>query len=783
MELLSFLSPFILAIFAAFPLALAAMIRTGKNRREIQRLQQENQALRARMDRLASQRAKPQSAAPLPTAASVTAAPQPAVRPSVPAAAPSVPTVTAPVTVSQKPPAPVTPPPGSPAPQKSSPVTAAPAAPEKKKNLENVFGKNILALAATGLIFVGMIAFGVLAFSKITDEVKILGMFLASFAITAVGVFLSRKGRNAFTEILSGCGVGAVYISILITHLYFERIGDLVAFGLILLWGAGLFLLSRWIKSKAMVYIAHFGCILSTVLSVAYGQTTGKYIEITLYQLVTFSLLILANRKEKVLHTVSSFASMIINTVLCAQLVNALDAEPYALDTFWILGVLLLALNVFNGGIYLLSLRRPSFESKGHSILTNAIFFTVFFFGGFVCGQTYFEDLSAYLFPDSGNAVPCGLTLLMILLTLIPIGTILAVFQKKDHKIHGFLAGQIFLSVVLFILAILLDADGGALPLTSLFAAISGAACLFLRKKGDEKTARLMGNYGLTFLLIDLVLSLFFLWEFEIFGIFYSLILIALSFFFVKLKGKSVWSFPFFPLAVLLIHFTVTASSLFDHLTGETYPALILTTGGAIVLSVLSQWAIPFPTSSQSISRIFCEIGEAFWILIASILLSERQDLAAATGEQFHTVCLMALWVFLLFLGLLRIPAVVSKKNGGEVVWYAIKFTYLALFPIGQFTNLFDEPFLFSVFLMVAAALCIIFGFIKNLKSARIYGLALTLASVLKMVIVDVWDQNSLTRVASLIAGGMICFAISAGYSAMEKRQTKKESETKNTLA
>ena len=72
---------------------------------------------------------------------------------------------------------------------------------------------------------------------------------------------------------------------------------------------------------------------------------------------------------------------------------------------------------------------------------------------------------------------------------------------------------------------------------------------------------------------------------------------------------------------------------------------------------------------------------------------------------------------------------------------------------------------------MLVACVCIVFGFMKELKALRIYGLALIMTSVFKMVVIDVWNQNSLVRVASLIIGGIICFAISAAYSKIEKKQ------------
>ena len=65
-------------------------------------------------------------------------------------------------------------------------------------------------------------------------------------------------------------------------------------------------------------------------------------------------------------------------------------------------------------------------------------------------------------------------------------------------------------------------------------------------------------------------------------------------------------------------------------------------------------------------------------------------------------------------------------------------------------------------------------GFKKELKPVRIYGLMLIMMSVFKMVVIDVWNQQSIIRVITLIIGGIICFGISAAYTKIEKKQIEK---------
>jgi len=93
----------------------------------------------------------------------------------------------------------------------------------KRTTTENWVGRNVLGIAASVLVFIGLIFLGRLIYEKITDEIKIVLMFVLSTVITGLGVFLCKKTRNAFTVILTGCGCGSYFIAIILTHTYFGK--------------------------------------------------------------------------------------------------------------------------------------------------------------------------------------------------------------------------------------------------------------------------------------------------------------------------------------------------------------------------------------------------------------------------------------------------------------------------------------------------------------------------------------------------------------------------------
>ena len=68
-------------------------------------------------------------------------------------------------------------------------------------------------------------------YERFTDIMKIIGIFCLSSIILAVGLFGKWKSKNsAFFISLTGCGAGAIYLSIFLMHSYFGYINVYVLF-------------------------------------------------------------------------------------------------------------------------------------------------------------------------------------------------------------------------------------------------------------------------------------------------------------------------------------------------------------------------------------------------------------------------------------------------------------------------------------------------------------------------------------------------------------------------
>ncbi|MCL2487368.1 MAG: DUF2339 domain-containing protein, partial [Oscillospiraceae bacterium] len=152
---------------------------------------------------------------------------------------------------------------------------------------ENMLGRNVLGIAASVLIFVGLIFLGRLIYDNLTDGIKVALMFVISAVITGLGVILCRKARNPFTLILTGCGCGSFFISILLTHIYFNMIRSTIAYALLLVWMVAVLYLAKRLQSVSISVVAHIGMALSICFAFMPNVEEKKLITVLIYQMIS----------------------------------------------------------------------------------------------------------------------------------------------------------------------------------------------------------------------------------------------------------------------------------------------------------------------------------------------------------------------------------------------------------------------------------------------------------------------------------------------------------------
>lgn len=157
---------------------------------------------------------------------------------------------------------------GMPASQPLSPPQTKPT----KKDWDTKFGRNVLGILASALIFIGVMLMTYAASSRIG---QMLGVFASGGFLTAVGIFGARWKKNFRTSFLTvaGCGVGILYLGILLTYWYYQWIPPLALYGLFLLWAVIVFLISRK-QSAVFRVIGQVGMVVAVFSSIGYSSHT-----------------------------------------------------------------------------------------------------------------------------------------------------------------------------------------------------------------------------------------------------------------------------------------------------------------------------------------------------------------------------------------------------------------------------------------------------------------------------------------------------------------------------
>lgn len=645
--------------------------------------------------------------------------------------------------------------------QPAAPMVPAPNSqttikPKQTKNMENVFGKNVIGVIAAILMFIGVFAFGTLVFTSLTDAIKVVGMFLLSGSALAVGLFLNKKNPTVFSTIVTGCGIGMLYISIFLTHLHYHLIGDVTTFVLIFIWAAVVSMLSKKAKMPALSYLALTGCIISSILAQVYVVQQHMFIEITIYHFLTFLLLIIANKQNHALFKISSYTSIGLNTILSIIIaIYAADHAQYGwMYLCFILGLYNLAIGIL---VYRDNTGEPAlntmFALMSHGLSTLLTWIIPLCIMVVDCwfainDNVYIQapDYDRIAFTSSCVFHACAFCMIVVAYAL-------QYFTIKDAQKRAnllLIAETILAGIILFAPIELVSGQklGFLLPI----AAINIVLSVFFKNEKAKKTVQ-WG--GLSFLILDVISSLFFVFDYNQIGIIYSITILMLSCVYMLQMYGSIMKFPFLQCAIININLLLTLLNICDNWT----IAMIIIVLANTVWSGLVQLC----TNPPKVSTVLTEITES---ILAFILFWAVLD-----AKTVYPVGAFILSILLIPFMLTRLKTVIQSKNAFMSVWYGIKFTFYTFGTIEMFTGFTEQQFIVSVVLMILASICIAFGFWKEMKALRIYGLALILSSVAKMVVIDVWNQESMIRVLSLIAGALICFGISAVYTKLEAKQ------------
>lgn len=673
-----------------------------------------------------------------------------------------------------------------------SPVIESPIIETKAEktsvNYESLFGRNVVGIAAAILVFIGLIFLGILIYKYIPETGKIIAMYLISAIITGLGYFLSKKFNNTFTQILTGCGMGCFFISILLTHVYFNKIQDITAFSLLLIWLIITLAVSKFLSSLLINIVAHIGMLISICFAYYLGLSDEKLVLLLIYQIVAIIIITVGNIlccrqayrfglfvslimtiigstfmwKEFIqdLHytlrqytafnsqiptggIVTAFALQFLCVAFLSYLIsistNKIKKNPYFVLVHIankLLFLWALMLNIYNV-IYRVSLENLSGSGEYERSLFYAVLgcIIILFIHGILTLM-----LSKH-FNFSRILENCS----VIIITSFSV-ILLLIFYFNQYNVIIFyphLTWLIIISLILFVGYFI--SRNNAYKISAYI--VLGLDVLYMIFDGYEQLNKKVEIWLPLLYVIIISAGVFFEW-------------------FVKeIKYKKLSAITYKTIMFFFIEL-----SLFSIFSGSS-----LNYWNVILLLILSAFNIVLfyirydQKSGQGASlKLLMHINEIILIIFSVSYI------ASTPKNQSETILSSILTLFILMLSFMRIKDIITvRQNGWIYIWTGIKFTIIVLTYINGITTWFDYVYIFSIVSMLTALACVCFGFFIKAKSIRLYGLIITLVCVIKLVTFDVSSANTILRVTALIGGGIICFAISALYTYMEKRITK----------
>lgn len=635
--------------------------------------------------------------------------------------------------------------------------------PQKQKvDFEKKLGQNFMGILASLLIFIGLGLFIVLIYDYLTDPLKVFGMYTLSFSILGLGLFLFKKKNDIFSLSLTGCGIGTVYISILMTNVYFHYIGNILMYILIVAWLTGIICLSSKLKdelitSNTISIIGQIGIAISVILGTGNFKTIQELFLISFFLIITSLMhwILTKGTNKNILKNISLFTISLSGLLICGNLNDyiahtegALNLNPIVVG---FLGIIIIGYNlVINFTYYKNNTSKSWF--KGIMMFVTSIL-------TLVAVDNIYNSITMITQQTNKTAEIFLLTAIAFIIFIIcEINT-----KTMFVRIPTFIIFNIFMVqlvseldmfkyvglAIMFVPYLIL----GHIKKDELYK-IVGYICLscdilfFMGRVPSQSVAWGMFEYFIIFLTICGSYG-YMIFKKEMYNV-----------------GDKIVNY------VIFIAATPKMFGLLDFDYSSTLSYIIVTLINVIAFSTIfvCNWKTLNGISKkdndvEKLTNMVCNIMNHLLMFIGFISIY----LIDNGGWHFATIIALTFACFIGSYNLLE-----KFKDTKWVGFYiGIKSTIYINVIFYSFTFLTENAYLSSICSLALAVIAIVVGFKLEVKSLRIYGLILSMLSIFKLLLIDIQYDNSIGRVLSFIMAGILCFGINFVYNIASKKVTR----------
>lgn len=635
----------------------------------------------------------------------------------------------------------------------------------KSKLSEVMVGRYIVGALASLLIFVGAISLIALYWAKMTDEIKLSLLVISGLILTATGFFRVKKHRDTITDIILGTGSGLLFISIMTANMAFKFISSNTAFLLAGVWSLFYIAAYKYTQRFFTTIIAYIGTIISIVMGLTLVKTDIDFLIVLIFTItIGVSMLISSKRwqdnKEQLICSLMTMVSIIILALGFTILAQTLNVASIQMWTIYYGIILIYMHGVLNILYYLCNILKtiPIIYILGSVlvILTTII--------------------SALLGFNHGLDYGYKSSLILI------IGILIVQFTINEWK--SYLSRKILIYVYTIFISfnlILLN-----LELFDFALGISIAA-LYLQIIDRIKGRNEYSFISSILILIDSVILLIMgdccLNGNELIYLIYVIIQVALATYilFNHYKIKETKNIIFIKIICLISYmfstFFLTANILRPVIENSKHVSAIpisyfATTVLLVILTSAGYFKNWFNPAFKWFKKgdLVPEDKSSYSMYVFTTLLY----FMGLAGLYNVDILVDNLLIILSLLSLALIQTInilrYHKNNKFIGAWIGIKYLIFAWAVLTAKYDIEFESVILSITGLAIALGSIAWGFSIKVKSLRLYGLILTILMVIKFIVIDLSQGNSIIRVVSLVLGGLICFGISVLYIKLESK-------------
>ena len=609
----------------------------------------------------------------------------------------------------------------------------------KPQEYEKIFGRSFMGIFASVLIFISLIIFATLVLPYLDDDMKLIGLYVLSFGILGAGLFLYHKNKsNKFFIAVIGCGIGSLYISLLLSNLYFKMLGDIALYCFILIWAVLVKSLSR-IKNLVFEIIGQVGIFIATILGTILCIFDGddkKFFVLTVFYLLSscvFSEIDIAYLKymTRFRKSTDDGQTPCYEHRFCSHISKSLNAVIFLIgfvfmgaSGFKTAGILIFMLYLLLE--YYFTFRETCRHGLAFQMLTVAnTFLMINFFREVRLIPEDYSDIFIYLaaiavlfYAEKKNA---GFKLY----TLIWCAILAFMGCLSNHWLREHL--YVYLTVIPFLLY------------------------------GKWKNRKMYLNTGVAYLggLWVLITS----YEYSGYRSIECFIMIAAvcaAFLYICHKAEFV--------GVKMAGYILLCLTIIEFVSDAAFTLMK-------DFNRLNFYEIEYISSKSKLIAFFT-IAPAHLVLskrnyfgtkksVEGMMLAINALLMAAGCIFMHDMPWQIPTILITVLLFLVNTKKLLPKHKFVGYYVTFKYTILMISILGAFHA---ENYIISICLLLFAIASIVAGFYKDTASFRLYGLILSMISIIKLILIDIHYDSALKNALSFFVCGVLCFVISFIY-------------------